>query len=680
MKIGFYKKVALDNVLKNPRLYIPRLLAESGLLACFYIAMALAQDSRLNDMEGGSYVVYFMRLGTIILGFLSLIIILYINSFLMKQRKSEYGLYNVLGMEKGHIIRVLFSEYVYSDFSAYILGTGLGILMYKMCSLLICKLLRVGIIPGFYYININTVLWPIVVFAIFNLLSFLFNAISVRRLKPVDLITSKKAGEKEPKTKWIMLIIGAISLAAGYYLALSVKTPMDAFTWFFVAVFLVIVGTYFLYITGVTFLLKCLKKNKDYYYQKRHMAAVSGLLFRMKQNAVGLASIAILSTGILVMISTTVGLYSSMQDTLDSGYPSDFYISVGDGGNDDDSAIPVEEYKDDVLSTIDSLGLRVSDYRIESFLQVSYILRDNVLHTREELNGDWKNSELTSVTYLTLENYLAMSGMEAGEINLSEDEILFCRLSSDSVEAFKEPEKLTIGGKEYRIMESLTSYPIHGGMATIVNSIGIVVADENVLDEIYEAELSGYGKMASPYTERLAISFADEEALFESGADMVEAVNKSLTDKYGSDIYIDYDCKWEAQANFLGMYGAFLFLGIILGIVCLFATILIIYYKQISEGYEDRDRFQIMQKIGMEKEEVKKTIKSQLLLQFFLPLVTAGIHITVAFPMLLKLLSLLLMSNQAKAILCAIITYGVFALVYIVVYLLTSRTYYKIVR
>jgi len=684
MKSGIYSKIASDNIKKNPRLYVPRILAEAGLLACFYIAFALATDDRLADLKGGDYVVSFMAIGTAVLGLLSLVLILYINSFLMKRRKSEYGLYNVLGMEKRHIVRVLFSESVFNSASSLALGVGAGMLFYKLFSLLICRLLQTEPIAGFYYINAKTLLIPAAAFALFDLLAFLVNSVSVRKLKPVELLAESHTGEREPKVKWAMLITGVLAMSSGYVISLSVKTAMKALTWFFPAVILVIIGTYFLFVTGTTFVLKCLKKNRNYYYSKRHMPAVAGLLFRMKQNAVGLASIAILATGILVMISTTVSLYTGMQESLDSRYPEDFYISAFCDTDTGTRSISSAELGDIVNKAAAENGLEISSVEAQRYLSVSYLLRDGKLLMRTEVTGGWNLDEITSASFITKSDYdrLMNAKLIANHQNfeLAADEIVYCRASIDNNDASEPPASLTIGGREYKVKESFSYFPIGGQMNDAGYSIGIIVSDDSVLEDIYLAQKEGYGEYASEYTDRIAASFTDYEAAEARSDEFGDSVFDNLHEEYGNSVSGTYDTKWDAGANLLGMYGAFLFLGIILGMVCLFSTILIIYYKQISEGYEDRERFQIMQKIGMEEAEVRKTIRSQMILQFFLPLITAGVHTAAAFPMLMKLLSLLMLSDKALAVVCALITYAVFAVVYIAVYLLTSKTYYKIVH
>ena len=328
MKHGFFSRIAAENIKKNTRLYVPRVLAETGLLGCFFILLTLSMDGRLSEALGGSYLSAFMGFGAIVIGLLSFVLILYNNSFLMKQRKQEYGLYNVLGMEKRHIIRVLFFESFFTSLLSVALGLVFGTLFYKASSLLICRLLHRDIVAGFYYLCAPTVALSAVIFFVLDFFAFLINALAICRMKPVELLRESHTGEKEPKTKWTLLILGVLSLGAGYVIAITTKSPLEALLLFFAAVILVILGTYCLFVTGTTFVLKCLRRNRKYYYSKRHMPAVAGLLFRMKQNAVGLASIAILATGVLVMISTTVSLYSGVEDTLDTNYPQHLCLSA----------------------------------------------------------------------------------------------------------------------------------------------------------------------------------------------------------------------------------------------------------------------------------------------------------------------------------------------------------------
>ena len=685
MKHGFFSRIAAENIRKNTRLYVPRVLAEAGLLGCFYILLTLSMDKRMSDALGGAYLSAFMAFGAIVIGLLSFVLILYINSFLMKQRKSEYGLYNVLGMEKRHIVRVLFFESLFTSLLSVALGLVFGALFYKASSLLICRLLHGDIVAGFYYLSAPTVLISAAIFLALDLFAFFINALTIRRMKPVELLREKHSGEREPRTRWALLILGVLSLGAGYVIAVTTKSPLEALLLFFAAVILVIIGTYCLFVTGTTFVLKCLKRNKNYYYNKRHMPAVAGLLFRMKQNAVGLASIALLSTGVLVMISTTVSLYSGVQDTMDTNYPQHLYLSAYRQNGDAAEHLSFDELSRIVQEAADENGIQIDHIEQERMLTVSYLLRDNQLLTKAEAGEENTGVRgLTNVIFITQETYNQLHSERVSSspkgLALQPNEIAVARLITASGGSVSTPKTLTIGGKDYQVRENLTYFPINTNLNTIVDTFGVVVSDEEVLGEIYRAQKEGYGENASEFASRIGVTFSDEAAAFAAGDEISSAVTEQLTAEDGQVLTYNLDTKWESLHNVLEMYGTFLFLGILLGFVCLFSTILIIYYKQISEGYEDRARFQIMEKIGMEAREVKKTIGSQLTLQFFLPLVTAGVHTAFAFPILLKLLQALMLSNTQLFVLCALITFAVFALVYTLVYLLTAKTYYKIVH
>ena len=685
MKHGFYFGIAAENIRKNRRLYIPRILAEAGLLGCFYILLTLAMDSRLADALGGAYLSVFMAFGTLVIGLLSFTLILYVNSFLMKRRKSEYGLYNVLGMEKRHVVKLLFTESLITSLLSVALGLLLGVLFYKASSLLICRLMRGGIVAGFYYLNAVTLLIPAGIFLALDLFAFLINSVTILRMKPVELMAGKHTGEKEPRVRWLLLILGLLSLGSGYAYALTVKSPLAALAGFFAAVILVIIGTYFLFVAGTTFALKCLKRNKRYYYNCRHMPAVAGLLFRMKQNAVGLASIAILATGVLVMISTTVSLYSGVQDTVNSNYPQALYLSANQTEGDTVTPVPSSRLTGITESAAEEYGLQIEHIEAEKMLTVSYLARGGALLTRTEVSGGWNMEELTGAVFITEATYARLKGQalfttDGRELGLAEDEIAFCRISSTVRNLGEAPETLTIHGKEYRVKEVISYFPVSVNMGTLVNVVGIVVADEAALEEIYLAQKAAYGEFAGEYEDRIGVSFADEEAAAAVGAAFTRTVIDKLEAACPGALSYSLDTKWDALHNVLDMYGTFLFLGILLGLVCLFSTILIIYYKQISEGYEDRERFLIMERIGMEAQEVKKTIGSQMALQFFLPLATAAVHTAAAFPILLKLLKILMLSNTQLFVICTLVTLAVFALVYTAVYLLTARTYYNIVH
>lgn len=692
MDKGLYRKLAWNNIKKNYRFYVPRILAEIGLLGCLYIAVTLYMDGRLAQVRGGEYIPTFMLIAVIVLSILSVVLMFYTNSFLMKQRKREFGLYNILGMEKKHVGKVLFHESFISTIFSVIGGIGLGILFYKLCSLLICKLLQADIIIGFYFITPLSIIPSAAFFVLIDLVTFLINRISIARMKPVDLLASKSVGEKEPKTKWVLLVLGIITLGAGYYIALTTKSPLEALLLFLLAVILVIIGTYFLFVAGSTFVLRALKKNKKYYYNKKHMPSVSGLLYRMKQNAVGLASIAILATGVMVMVSTTVSLYSGMDGTLRKNFPQDFYFEAHYTTVDN----TIKELEPEQLSDIVSKAAAKNNVEIKStdynkYLYVTYGVEGHALVSKDEAERNFSSMEgITNFIFITEDTYTKLGGEK---LDLKDGEVALCRIiTATSKESLK--DNMILHGKEYSIKKYMGTFPISITVLTSgFDSYGVVVKDNEVLNSIYKGQIEEYGYYSSNYTERLAISFAERIVSSDAGqkfnSDVITELENYLKAQPdfcgklqfgGEGYYYDMDSYWEARESMVGMYGTLLFLGILLGAVCMFATVLIIYYKQISEGYEDRDRFQIMEKVGMSQQEVKKTINSQVLLVFFLPLIVAGIHLAVVHPLLAKMLNILSLYSPSLFLVCTLITFAVFAVVYILIYKGTSRTYYKIVH
>lgn len=680
MKQGLCRRLALGNIRKNYRFFIPRILTETGLLACFYIIFTLACDSRLADVKGGEYLPTFMWMGAVIIGLLSFVLIFYTNSFLMKQRKREFGMYSVLGMEKRHICRVLFHESLFCSLISIIAGLLGGILFYKLCSLAVCKLLRTDIIVGFYFITPLTLLPAGGIFLGIDLLAFFINCISITKMKPVELLASTNTGEKEPKVKWILLIAGILCLGGGYGISLTVKNPLQAILLFFAAVLLVIAGTYFLFISGSIFVLKALKKRERYYYHPTHITSVSGLLYRMKQNAVGLASVAILATGVLVMISTTFCLYFRTEETLRENYPQDFYISTQFYDESDTPIIiPQEVVFAAVNHCAEENGLEIGECFQQEYFSVTFSHHPGKLITdRESVSNETDLAALCNITFITEDMYRALSGHSLG---LKENEVAVCPYSLGT--QFGDTT-FTLCGKEYTVSEQLEFFPIRSALIS-VNSFGMVVADDPVFREIFDGQKAAYGENASELTSRYCISFRDRDMAMIHGEAFEKDVQDSLADylfSQGLDTFSSQGCDsvWEAGANLYGMFGTLLFLGVLLGLVCLFATVLIIYYKQISEGYEDRSRYRIMRKIGMTDREVKKSIRTQIMFVFFLPLLTAGIHVAFAFPMLTKLMTVLLLDNTRLFAKWCIIVYVIFALVYTLIYKLTAKTYYKIVN
>lgn len=684
MKNGFYLKLGWNNIRKNYRFFIPRILSETGLSACFYIALTLTMDKRLAEVKGGSYISELMGFGTAVLALLSFIIMLYINSFLMKQRKREFGIYNVLGLEKRHIGRIMFHETFISSIISLSGGLALGVLFYKICSLLICRLLQTDIVYGFYFIKSSSLILSGIAFLLLDFFTYILNLISLTKTDPLELLQSSSAGEREPKVKWPLLILGVLALGGGYYISLSVKNPLDAILWFFAAIILVITGTYFLFVSGSTFILKMLRKNEKYYYNKKNMPAVSGLLYRMKQNAVGLASITILATGVLVMISTTVSLYSGMDDVLREYYPQHMYVHASYETPDGETKfIPADELEKTVREVAEENGLKVSCVEKSEYLEVSYMLDGNKFVGRNDTESNDFN-KVKNMIFMTEEKYTGLTGKRLG---LTGNEIATCCVTATegrNVEEIDYP--VYIGGEKYEVKSVFDCFPVRQGLViSVCPTYGIVVSGQDALDRIYNSQKASFGKYASEYTGMLSVSFNSLYKACGVGDKMSDEIESALLSRLsesGVESFTDIgiDTYWNAREACLALYGVFLFLGILLGAVCMFSTVLIIYYKQISEGMEDRARFRIMERVGMSHQEVKKTINSQVLLVFFLPLIVAAVHLAVAFPMLLKLLKILMLSNTVLFAGCTCVTFVVFSLIYTLIYIATSKTYFKIVR
>ncbi len=572
-KHGFYARLAAQNMKKNGKYYLPYLLTCSGAAAMFYTMFFLSENQGINALQGSGYVLTMLWLGSGIIGIFSAIVLFYTNSFLMKQRKKELGLYNILGMEKRHIARFLFWETAYTAFVGILGGLALGILLSKLMLLILCAILRAGVPFGFF-VSGQGVWWTAVVFCAIFLLSLLTNLGRIGKSQPIELLRGGNAGDREPKTRWLAAVAGTVTLIAGYVIALMVKTPLAALGLFFVAVLLVIIGTYCLFMAGSIAVLKLLRRNKAYYYQTKHFTAVSGMLHRMKRNAAGLASVCILSTMVLVTVSTTVCLYLGMEEVLDMLYPRDVHLLMVESDQESMYAMVTA-----VEEEADRLGIEISE--------------------------------------------LAWACYYPGENDLGNTQFI-----GDKLKAYQDGLVLSAEGQAY----PPTAY------------VGFNVAGGKAPAELREA-LSG---------------------LLNSGA---------FRFQYG---YVDERDKMAGETY--AMLGGFFFIGLLLGFLFLMATALIIYYKQVSEGYEDAEGFRIMQQVGMNEQEVRGSIHSQVMMVFFLPLFAAGVHIAFAFNMITRLLTIFSLNNVGLFALCCLGTFLVFAAIYAAIYGWTAKAYYQIVK
>lgn len=653
---GFYWKLALTNLWNHRRVTVPYLLSAAGTILMFYALCALTLGLDEETMYGGSSVASMLYLGIFVIGLFAVLFLFYTNSFMMKRRKKELGLYNILGMEKRHIARIIFRETLVLAALSLVVGIGLGILFSGVMFLVLGALLGASVSFRFF-VPALALQWTAVLFAAIFLLTMCYNILQVRLSNPIQLLHGGEVGEKEPKAHWVLAVLGALLLGAGYYLALTVQDPLSALLLFFVAVVLVILGTYLLFLTGITALLKLLKKNKGFYYKLNHFTAVSGMLYRMKQNAAGLASICILFTALLVTVSTTFSLYVYMDGLIRARYPRNVLVTAGNAN---------QEVKDMVRAAVAEeaagLGLTIENVIDREGWNITTARVGNELHTQEV------PSDAYAVLDIFTENEFERFSGE--EVSLGEDQVLLF----DPRGTFPQGGGLQIDGKAFEIVPSDYVMPDASTIAQIYEQYALVVKDETVVKGI----LAPSGGDVPP-----TWSY-DFDVAGNNPAD-IAALSGALRERDFSGNGVEYDyLLWEdsstSHQDFMALYGGLFFLGLFLGILFLLGTALIIYYKQVSEGYEDARRFTIMQQVGMSHREVKRSIHSQILLVFFLPLVTAVVHLAFAFPMLQKILLVMGLADFWIVLLSTLGCVAVFAVCYLIIYGLTARTYYKIVE
>ena len=643
-KIGFFPRLALVNLIRNSRYYGPYLLSCGTLAAMYYILRFLAWNEVIQTVRGAGYLRSMMSIGCFVVALFSAVLLLYANSFVMKRRQKELGLYNILGLEKRHIAVLCFWETVLCAAVVIPGGIAAGILLSKLILLLLLKLVQIPVQFGFS-VSVKGMGETAALLGILFLLALLWNLFRLGRSRPIELLHSDSAGEREPKTKRLLAALGLAALLGGYAIALITRNPVNALMLFFVAVFLVMLGTYCLFTAGSVALLKRLRANVKFYYQTRHFTAVSGLLYRMKQNAVGLSNICILACMVLVTVSATLCLYLGAESSLDASYPDDILVSQT-LPDDADSAATL----DLVQRTVADAGRQVTNLRYELSASFSARYSDQTLLTDPDRDGI-----LTEVTVLTVEEYSRLTGEV---VTLEGNEVLACADGDLQL-----PETFFYEGTPIRVKARLENFP--AGNSAIVSdraALGLV-ADGTLAEHLIDTDLA-----RRTFRIHLNTDGTDSEKLA-----CAKAVLAASDGKYS------VVSRQEMSEEFYAMYGGFLFLGLFLGLLFLLATVLIIYYKQISEGYEDQRRYQIMQQVGMSRREVGASIRGQILLVFFLPLLAAGLHILAAFPMLCRILELFGLYDVGLFALCTAGTLAVFAAVYALVYGLTARTYERIV-
>lgn len=687
MKKLFYPKLALQGMRKNGKLYKPYILTCMGMVAMVYILLAISCSPAIAAMPSGrNTTTVTLRLGAIVLGIFSVIFLFYTNSFLIRRRDKEFGLYNVLGMGKRNLAKILLWETLIEAMIA--LGGGLlfGILLSKLAEAALMKLS--GVTAGFdFYISAESVCYTVILFVFIFVLQFISSLLRISVSNPIRLLKSESLGEKPPKANYLLGILGILLLAAAYYLAVSIENPITAITVFFIAVVMVIVGTYLVLISGSVMLCRILQKNKGYYYKKQHFVSVSSMVYRMKRNGAGLASICILATMVLVMISSTSCLYIGAEDSISTLYPRDMNLcySFEDNleGVSDESLDSLRSHTMDLINDFDpKLEKKIGDVIDIRTASIGCVISDGELIIDSEHSGELTEQDVVDDVFSTviveivpLSDFLANTDES---LSLSDDEIyVYSKRVSCDFDSFS-----VNGGKSMSVKSVLSDFPDYGSIRSsyIVPTIYVVVADfEGFLGGII-ADMKAQGETDLPYFNWYYNFNADCDPTVLERLD--DHIRNNMHDMFmkNSNLKV-YESKmlYQNRANFFETFGSLFFLGIALSIIFIFAAVLIIYYKQISEGYEDKRRFEIMQNVGMTKREIRKSINSQLLTVFFLPLLLAGVHLVFAFPFISKILLLMNIFNTWLLICTTAVSFAVFALLYALVYRITGNAYYKIV-
>lgn len=685
---SLYPKLAWQSLKHNGKFYFPYFLTILFTAAVFYIMIALAGASDLPNKTRYEYLSVFMGIGVFLVGVFAVIFLFYTNSFLMKRRKKELGLYNVLGMGKGNIAAVLVWETLILGFSGVVGGILFGMLFQRLLTLIIYRVIHFS--AGFtFYISWLGIAVTAIFFGAVLLLNLIFNLIRMGQQNPIAMMREGSAGEKEPKAKWLLALIGLVTLGGGYYIALRVTNSLEAFANYFLAVFLVVIGTYCLFTAGSITLLKILKKNKRYYYQTGHFITISGMLYRMKRNAVGLANICILCTMTLVMISGTVSLYLGTEGVVEVSTPADWTSTLRfrpeEGEPDFDG---LTEKVEEIAA---SQGVPATESY--GFLNSSQdlFLRDGALDTcpLDEKDTVTYDAEL-EVLFISLDAYNHLTGQSK---TLGSDQVLvWCQgwqLPDTLTLPYHSFQSQEVSGepRSFQIKEFLDDFPATGGWSPMIGAnnaetggICVVVPDDAALLDLYEQFQTANGG-SMEWTLFTTLSGTEEEKLEAYYNTFADYSGENYPDFSGTGSWLAFstDSKAMNLAESYNMNGGFFFLGVFLGVLFLMAAVLIIYYKQISEGYEDRQRFQIMQKVGLERRQIKKSINRQILVVFFLPLLVAALHLLFDYRLMVLLLQLFAMNDLALSTTCSLVTFGVFAVLYVLVYRITARSYYKIV-
>lgn len=678
MKIGFYRKLAWDGIRKNKRYYLPYILTCVGMIMMFYIIHHLAAMPSLNHMAGGRTVKQALGFGVWVLAVFALIFLTYTNSFLMRRRQKEFGLYNILGMGKKNLSRVFLWETTMVFAISMLAGLVCGIGLSKLAELGLIRMLF-GEITYDITISYEVIFDTILVFGIIFGFLFLKGILSLWRLNAVSLLKSENTGEKPPKANYLLGVGGILILAAAYTIAVTIQSPLLAISWFIIAVIMVIIATYMLFVSGSVMLCRLLQKNRKYYYRKNHFVAVSSMVYRMKRNGAGLASICILSTMVLVMMLGAGSLYFGAEDSLRTRYPREVSASV-DFFSLDERYVYTAKKREIVLAEVEQIinkyGADVQNKEIYLSASITGMLGDGKLITNPETVNDMNMDTMEKVTQIYVIPLSEYNECMKEKETLEEGEVLLHCIRR----SYDDPEILLADGTLLTVKKQVDAMMGSGNAAMdVIPSVFLVVND---LDKIFASINSEFSEAERFFRTKLYYGFdtgLEKEKQIQLAEEIRARLREMDIERLGGFYSYSVECREAERTDFYGTYGGIFYLGMILSVTFILATVLIIYYKQVSEGYEDENRFAIMQKVGMTKKDIRTSINSQMLTVFFLPLAAAILHLSFAFPMVQKLLALFNLRNVSLMILIMGISILVFGIFYGVIYRVTSNAYYSIV-
>lgn len=676
MRLGFYPKLAWESIRKNKRLYLPYILTCIGMVMMHYIIAFLSGTPALDSMLGARTISNAMGMASWIVALFAVFFLFYSNSFLTRRRKKEFGLYNILGMGKWNLSKILFWESLIVAGISLVAGLAAGVGLSKLFELGLVNMMT-GQVSYDFIVFPDTMAGTAIIFTGIFVLLFLNSLRQISLSNPMELLRSENTGEKPPKANWLFGLAGAVLLIAAYYIALTIEDPVTALAIFFVAVAMVVVATYLLFGSGSVILCRLLQKNKRYYYKANHFVSVSSMTYRMKRNGAGLASICILLTMVLVMLSSTAALYIGTEDVIHVRFPKDINMKL----QMQDMKYTADEtrdlFRDKVWAILEENNvqmLNLTDYCVG---YTEGILTDGSFYNDEEMmdNFNFDTASEAALLYIVpLADYNRIMGKNE---TLADGEVLIYPFRTEYTDATFQMN----GGEVYTVKSVVDDWVYNGNAAmVIIPSFFVFVED---LEAFIAADGADSGSDRNP---RVRIDWIYAFDLNVSAGEQIEIYHQiRQTDwmrglEYADIVYSgDVESQENERAGLYYLFGGLLYLGILLSIVFLLAAVLIIYYKQVSEGYEDQNRFEIMQKVGMTKREIRRSINSQMLTVFYLPLLTAGVHLCFALPVIQKLLLLFNLQNTALLIGTTAVCFLVFGALYALVYKITSNAYFAIV-